>query len=1324
MGTRNDPVKSSILRESGMGWTSPPPESGSKPGGLSTTTTPLRIAKRDSPRTTYQHPSQITRRTSNTYKKLGKNNLVSKSPFKSQIPTPSGPPLPAKPTPSSASSSMIPRAPPLAFPSTPTRKVSGEKRPRTLSMHEQAEAENDRQFAYKRERKQSKGYQGLIQKEPVTKSPFRARVAGRSGAESPLPPLPSASHEQEPEEVHQMEEEEEERVQLAQPSARDGSPSPFRSSLVSKRLHGPRLSGSSIEARRQRRKTVTFDEECDVVEFDTESHEDFNEDSDADRFGHEGDEQVEEEGNGSYERDDSMEVDVQDVVRDMEVDERQERQPYHQAPDHEPIQDEPDGAHTEDSFESVPLDGEGADDSLTGMVNYMLGESVSGGLRTPERTPTLASDNEDGIPYGRTHHYERVLEQRARSPPSRIASPVFPIPLSANRNSVRTPSPPNSLPKAARRLTSPSPLSQSPMSPSDIPLGRSTHAERVRAERAVEEEVERGVRGLQGSPSPQKPGRSTNLVGGDKNREESLVPKFDVSFSRSEEDKEKGEDPFAIPSSRDRVSHRVDLSFASQDDGSESSMDYPANLSIGHTEVSLGGLDMELGIRISDEDKPKAEDLTSPAPLPRPSTPESDSSNTSLSSADNDSPSSVEGDMPIAPAAPHPARKVWDAAAVLEVLLVAAVLMDELRELARKRLMDDVAGAEEQAVSMRVEAVTEGVQAGRFDVDDSMRTDNTELTDEEDEDDQPLGMQIGLGRPPIARAVTEPDVFSANSREASGSSNPPPPPPKDAIKTREQLILEKRREARQREEDESRGFYTPPREQDRVIAQARQSRRRSKSTGDMAELAKKAGDVMADHELETRTGDDLGDTIQRELRKLDGKSSTYQIKEQATIYASSNPVTHMQSAGDVNAGKAWRPVRRPSDMNEYSKQIKEARAQEKPGKAHGKVFVRVVGIKGVNVPLPHEATAVTCTLNNGIHYVTTPECRLGRDTRIDQEFELIEHSKLEFTLTMKIRRDPHIITQFKAVAPAPPPPAAAAPSKGGMRAFFSSSPKKAKVSPKVVAPPHLPENLARYLKPDGTLARAFISFKDIASRCDTKLFETNYPLIGQRIEVGGAVSTLQVGELALQVFRLPPLPSVPAEQLPQSLEECLRGLRHNRWHKNTYFEGTLTQQGGDCMTWRRRQLRVIGANLVAFNDVTKKATASIGLKKAIAVEDDQEARADLLSPASALTSRSTRAMDDYDCVGGVERSFRLIFPNDEEIMFFADTDDEKAKWLEVLRALVGHIPPNPLWAELVWQRQEELRKQALDGPSEPSPNPSASHLLPRRDPGILRGPQR
>ena len=199
----------------------------------------------------------------------------------------------------------------------------------------------------------------------------------------------------------------------------------------------------------------------------------------------------------------------------------------------------------------------------------------------------------------------------------------------------------------------------------------------------------------------------------------------------------------------------------------------------------------------------------------------------------------------------------------------------------------------------------------------------------------------------------------------------------------------------------------------------------------------------------------------------------------------------------------------------------------------------------------------------------------------------IEHSKLEFTLTLKIRRDPHIIAQFKAltppplviVAPPPPPIIQAAPKTSGMRSFFSSSPKKfskekitvrpqsqpqpqTQPQPRTVHQP--PENLARHLKQDGTLARAFISFKDVLSRCDMRLFETSYPLIGQRLEIGGKFSTQECGEIILQLFRLPPLPGIPQEQLPQSLEECHRGLRHINWHKVTYFQGTLTQNGGDC----------------------------------------------------------------------------------------------------------------------------------------------------------------
>lgn len=42
--------------------------------------------------------------------------------------------------------------------------------------------------------------------------------------------------------------------------------------------------------------------------------------------------------------------------------------------------------------------------------------------------------------------------------------------------------------------------------------------------------------------------------------------------------------------------------------------------------------------------------------------------------------------------------------------------------------------------------------------------------------------------------------------------------------------------------------------------------------------------------------------------------------------------------------------------------------------------------------------------------------------------------------------------------------------------------------------------------------------------------------------------------------------------------------------------------------------------------------------------------------------------------------------------FTNDISSSKVR-LRVLEALIGHVPPNPLWAELAWQRQEEIRRQ-------------------------------
>lgn len=175
--------------------------------------------------------------------------------------------------------------------------------------------------------------------------------------------------------------------------------------------------------------------------------------------------------------------------------------------------------------------------------------------------------------------------------------------------------------------------------------------------------------------------------------------------------------------------------------------------------------------------------------------------------------------------------------------------------------------------------------------------------------------------------------------------------------------------------------------------------------------------------------------------------------------------------------------------------------------------------------------------------------------------------------------------------PIPPPPPPPASSTRNVRSFFGvgSSPKKHHKITVVTATPHpqIPEpvvkdNFARYMKPDGTLAQTLVSFKEIASRCDTRIFETSFPLIGQRTTGLGKSATVTpwtVGEIVLKIFRLPPLPGIPNDQLPQSLDECHRGLQFTSWHKVTYHEGILTQNGGDCRVGRFRFFYIQSVNL-------------------------------------------------------------------------------------------------------------------------------------------------
>lgn len=423
-----DPVQSSIRRESALGWNKP---SSATPN---TGTTPLRIAKREG-----KPPFPVVaRRSSSSYKHLRTNNLVSKSPFRSQIPTPS------------TSDSPFPVV---------TRRVSGEKRPRPESMHEQAE--NERPFAFKRERRQSKAYQGLIEKEPVTRSPFRRVETVDAEEEQPPPPPPKPATVPLP-------------VPPAPAPARPITPS--RPSLVSKRLHGPRtVEQSSLDSRRRRRKTVTFDERCDVLEFD--------------RY-------IDEE-NPFFSSD-------EDDYGEPEPGEDGENLGHHRV-------DAPSQDSKQDSFESTQL-GDG-DQSITGIVDAMLSVSTAvPGLGLPSTSSRNSSrlQSEEGVP---ANHAERA---RRRASVSSSALPTgFPF---------RNPHVDQDLPSTPPRSAE----SSAVLSESDVPQGLSTCPEHTHDDHA-QGQLDEDVNMMPSSPSPTRV-----MQKGESTRRDSLIPRLELQIPKSE----------------------------------------------------------------------------------------------------------------------------------------------------------------------------------------------------------------------------------------------------------------------------------------------------------------------------------------------------------------------------------------------------------------------------------------------------------------------------------------------------------------------------------------------------------------------------------------------------------------------------------------------------------------------------------------------------------------------------------------------------------------------------------------------------------------------
>lgn len=227
------------------------------------------------------------------------------------------------------------------------------------------------------------------------------------------------------------------------------------------------------------------------------------------------------------------------------------------------------------------------------------------------------------------------------------------------------------------------------------------------------------------------------------------------------------------------------------------------------------------------------------------------------------------------------------------------------------RLMADVAGEAKMAsdgktvVGLKVEAVTEGVKAGRHSLPDApedvemqdavsespvtMAAPEQEQDEEEDEDED-AGM--GSAAMHIELPSMGPEaLLSASFLSPEATSEPVQPPRpisprppvvKDAIKTREELIKAKKREARRREEEMEDEDGSPSGSKDYFAARRSvTTRRRSLSTSDANNLGRASaarrratmtsdGGLLDNVPIDDAEDDPLANSINRELTRLKG----------------------------------------------------------------------------------------------------------------------------------------------------------------------------------------------------------------------------------------------------------------------------------------------------------------------------------------------------------------------------------------------------------------------------------------------------------------------
>jgi hypothetical protein len=264
-----------------------------------------------------------------------------------------------------------------------------------------------------------------------------------------------------------------------------------------------------------------------------------------------------------------------------------------------------------------------------------------------------------------------------------------------------------------------------------------------------------------------------------------------------------------------------------------------------------------------------------------------------------------------------------------------------------------------------------------------------------------------------------------------------------------------------------------------------------------------------------------------------------------------------------------------------------------------------------------ERTWFQLTLDNGLHCVTTSWLELDQAAPIGQEFELVVLDDLEFQLTLQTKLEPPAVPQIIAA------PVRTVNHKKSHSAFRNllSSPKKRKEQERKaqeeadrIALQEQQEAQAAAKRntqatawdllhdlvgPDGSFARAYVCLNNHENQAYGRPLTVDIPCFNEwAVDTTGASSVkskrggvvrrppYRVGKLELQLLYVPKPKGAKDEDMPKSMNACIRELKEAEEVKDTAWEGTLSQQGGDCPVssyWRT--LVLIATNIIPSTGV-------------------------------------------------------------------------------------------------------------------------------------------